>query len=49
MSIQKQIEEVAEEMCNHYCKYPEQWDPEEHDGQELFESEICINCPLNKL
>lgn len=49
MSIQKQIEEVVEEMCNHYCKYPEQWNPEEHDGQELLESEICINCPLNKL
>ena len=22
------IREVAEEMCMHYCKYPEQWDEE---------------------
>ena len=43
------IQDVCDEMCDKYCKYPYEWDPEEHDGQELFDSEICANCPLNKL
>lgn len=47
-NIIKTIEAVAEEICSHYCKYPEQYDPAEHDGVELFESEICNNCPLTK-
>lgn len=42
------LEEVAEELCNHYCKWPEQYDPEEHDGVELAESDICKNCPITK-
>ena len=46
MSIQEIIEEVKEDICNNYCKYPEQW--KEEDG-ELCESEICANCPLNRL
>ena len=41
------IHEVAEEMCMHYCKYPEQWD-EETQG-DLFDSEYCQNCPLERL
>lgn len=27
-NIRLQLEEVANEFCNHYCKYPEQWDEE---------------------
>ena len=42
------INEVAEEMCNDYCKYPDTWDAEK-EGVELCESEICQNCPLNRL
>ena len=42
------IESVVNEMCNHYCKYPDTWD-EEKEGCELSESEVCANCPLNKL
>ena len=50
-SITQQIEEVCEEICNHYCKWPyepipdgkdEDWlccDPESH----------CQSCPLNRL
>lgn len=41
------IHEVIEEMCLNYCKYPREWD-EEKDG-ELCESEVCSNCPLNRL
>ena len=48
MTIPQILEEVVEEMCQKYCKYPEQWD-EEKEGLELSESEICANCPLNRL
>ena len=48
-SVMNIIEEVVEEMCDKYCKYPEQWNPEEHGGQELFDTDICANCPLNRL
>lgn len=47
-SITKQIEAIAEEFCNDYCKYPDQYD-EEKEGCELAESEICANCPIMKL
>ena len=43
------ISDVIVDMCEHYCKYPHEWNPEEHDGEELYESEICKNCPLSKL
>ena len=46
--VSKIIEEVADEICSNYCKYPETWD-EEKEGCELTESEICANCPLNRL
>ena len=46
-SITEQIHEIAEDFCNHYCKYPYIWD-EEKQG-ELSESDICANCPLNRL
>lgn len=47
-SISIMLEEIASEICNHYCKYPDQWDAEEK-GMDLCESEICENCPLNRL
>lgn len=47
-SVTTLIEHVVEEMCDKYCKYPEQWD-EEAEGVELSESDICKNCPLNRL
>ena len=40
------IEEVRDEMCNKYCKYPDLWNDE---NGELCDSEECQNCPLNKL
>ena len=47
-SIPQLLEEVANSFCDKYCKWPEQWD-EEKEGCELCESEICQNCPLNRL
>jgi len=47
-TIAQQLEEVVEEMCDKYCKWPEMWDDSMEDC-ELSESSICQNCPLNKL
>ena len=47
-SITEQIEDIKEQICNEYCKYPNQWD-ENVMGYELCESEVCANCPLNRL
>lgn len=46
-TIPQILESVAEEICQNYCKWPDQWD-EEVNG-ELSESDICKNCPLNRL
>ena len=46
--ISQIIEEVKTDICNEYCKYPETWD-EDAEGMELSESDICKNCPLNRL
>lgn len=48
MSITEIIEEVKEQICNDYCRYPREWD-EEEQGCDLSESETCANCPLNRL
>lgn len=42
------IEEIKDNMCTNYCKYPMLWD-EEKEGMELCDSEHCQNCPLNRL
>ena len=47
-SITEILNEILEDICNNYCKYPEQWD-EEKEGCELCESDICMNCPLNRI
>ena len=47
-TISKQLQELAEEICSKYCKYPDTWD-EEKEGCELWESSICENCPLTRL
>lgn len=42
------LEEIAGQFCDYYCKYPDSWDIET-EGCDLCESEICIECPINKL
>ena len=46
--ISEILEDIASEICDHYCKYPIEYKPEEHDDVELCDSEICANCPLVK-
>lgn len=45
-SITEIIEEVRYQMCDRYCKFPEQYTPEE--WEEVFE-DICKDCPLDRL
>lgn len=47
-TITEQLQEIAEDFCNHYCKYPYEWD-EEKEGCELMDSDICANCPMGRL
>lgn len=47
-SITDILEDARNDMCTNYCKYPDTWD-EEKEGIELMDSEVCINCPLNRL
>lgn len=42
------FEQIKFEICDHYCKYPNEWD-EEAEGMELSESDICWKCPLSRL
>ena len=45
-SIIEIIEEVKEDICSNYCKYPSMYSPE--DWEENMD-EICSNCPLDRL
>ena len=47
-TITAQLQEIAEAICNDYCRYPREWD-EDAEGVELCASEVCAACPLNKL
>lgn len=52
MKITKILEEIAEEICDGYCKYPqivhEKWLKEEieEDRDEYLEEHYCDQCPL---
>ena len=38
------IEEVKEQMCDDYCRYPR-----EQSMAEMAINDICENCPMNRL
>ena len=44
----EELEQVVADMCNGYCLLPHIWD-EDKMGGELSESDICENCPLNRI
>lgn len=52
-SIIKIIEEVCEDMCTNYCKYPgmvsEAYKGKKDEGEEMLYDHICEKCPLNRL
>lgn len=41
--MDEEIEEVKAEICDHYCKYTEQWE----NGEDI--EDIYDKCPLNRL
>ena len=46
------IQEVKEEMCDHYCKYPVEFLMTYEDSEEAHDKmieEMCAECPLNRL
>lgn len=51
MTIRQEIEKIAEEICDNYCKYPMQAPPEGKNENWLSEDDAspCLKCPLNRL
>jgi len=48
--IQHEFEEICQEMCDKYCKYPEMEPPEGKGCDWLYEDDSpCQKCPLNRL
>ena len=45
-SIARMLEEVCNQMCDKYCKYPGMYSREE--WEDVFE-DICDKCPLMRL
>lgn len=48
-SVSEILDEVKNAICNDYCRYPREYDEDENGGLELCDSDICRNCPLNRL
>lgn len=42
---QHKVEDIKAQMCDHYCKYRDEWD---EDGGPI-EDVICKSCPLTRL
>lgn len=48
-TVSKILEEVKNAMCYDYCRYPRVYDAAEHGDVDLWDTDICRNCPLNRL
>lgn len=46
-SISDIVEEIKMDICDHYCKWPNEWDEEELS--KILEDGKCADCPLSKL
>ena len=44
------IEEIKQQICDHYCKYPGEYKAKDSilDMQDMI-NEVCDSCPLNAL
>ena len=52
MGVIRDLYKVIEQVCDKYCKYPEQYESKYDDPDEAWEKmyeEKCDNCPLSKL
>lgn len=48
-TIRQQLEAIAGEICDHYCKFPDQYDVQgmtEDEFTEKLVKERCAMCPL---
>lgn len=43
-TVTQQLDRIAEEICENYCKYPDQY----KDYDEML-NDVCDGCPLNRL
>lgn len=44
------IEEVKAQVCDHYCRYPDEYKTHENDANwERMIEEKCVDCPLTAL
>ena len=49
MTVCEQIEKIKEQICDNYCKYPEQFKKGKIEDIDELVNTICKNCPLLKL
>ena len=52
MKISEKLEQIKEEICDNYCKYPYEYQMNTEDSEEAFENmlqDVCSECPLNRL
>lgn len=50
--ITDELVEIVNEVCDKYCKYPEQYYSQYKDPDEACDvllKERCENCPLNRI
>lgn len=43
--VTQQLEKIGEEICDHYCKFPQYYGNSDNDMERLHE-EHCENCPI---
>lgn len=52
VSVLVELNELAKDVCDNICKYPEKYDCQDKNENENFEkmiNEQCDNCPINEL
>lgn len=52
ITVMNLLIDVADEICDKYCKYPEICEAERKDpdeAEDLLYGTYCANCPMNKL
>lgn len=52
MSYKMRVEDIKENICDNYCKYPEQYQMKNEDSEEAYEQMLrdrYEECPLNRL
>lgn len=47
-TITEIFEDIKEQMCDSYCKYPEKINADDDEQWDKM-NEICGECPLNRL